>query len=139
MALDTQSKRKLNYLALIAVFLLLAFGAFSVFVVARIAFAYVVPSPNAVTAGRVIHFKPGYRGSQTQCWVSYEVDGKKYTNNRAGCGWRASVGDEVDVLYQTTNPEKSAVDSRMFANLFGLLTLLLVIAAYISIRKFKKL
>lgn len=143
MALNAREKRKIKTAAAIAILILFAIGAFSVFGIGKLAFWLAVPSPTATTKGRVIYYKKGASISRSsretdRCWVSYEVEGKTYTNYGAGCGWTANVGEEVDVIYQTTEPKNSAVDSHLFVNSFGIAGLLMLAGAYLLIRKLRR-
>lgn len=135
-------KGRLLTVLLLVVILMLAVGALMMFVFGRIVFALSVPSPGEITTGRVISYTPGYSTSKYsrtpgECLVSYNVEGKTYYKNGASCGG-ADVGEDVDVLYQTTDPGNSVLDTRANINWIGIVALLLGIAAYFIIRKLKK-
>lgn len=135
-------KTKSVKIIIIAAVLLLAFGAVSFFAFSTLLYNAAVPSPRAVVRGMVIHYQARrtidkYSSERGECWISYEVEGKKYYNRHASCGF-ARDGDTVNVLYQTTDPQNSAVDNRFLGNCSGVVGILLIIFAGWQIRVIKK-
>jgi len=45
--------------------------------------------------------------------VTFFVEEKPHYLNNAPCLWK-DVGDNIGVIYQTTHPDRAAVDNRLF-------------------------
>jgi hypothetical protein len=140
MDIDPNSKRMLTLVSLIIIALALALGSFFVFAVSKYTYAVGVPEPTAVTGGKVSSTKyiPGSRTGHYECSVIFLVEDKPHYINHARCLW-AGVGDEVNVIYQTTHPDRADVDNRLFWDVFGIIGGLLLIVAYVLFRKSGKL
>lgn len=107
-----------------------------------------ISSPTSPTKGKVTGYSPGWSDSQNHresatCIITYQVEGKTY-NNVSTCG--ADIfqsgdrpGDEVEIIYQTTNPSKSYVNRKSFFNFVGILGFPLLIFGWLLIRKGRRM
>ncbi len=123
-------------------------GCFCLFLFSYWVNATRISSPTSTTKGKVTGYTPGWSDSQNRresatCIVTYQVEGKTY-NNVSTCG--ADIfesgdrpGDEVEIIYQTTNPSKSYVNRNSFFNCVAVLGFPLLIFGWLLIRKGKRM
>lgn len=127
-------------LLMIAASAILSLCILLVFAIFKIADAVSVPAPRASTKGKISYYDRGRRSGKygsriSHCWVDYEVAGKTYKKMGASCFAGTEIGDEVDVVYQTTNPENANVDHRTVWNITGIIGLLFGVMSFFLLRK----
>ncbi len=123
-------------------------GCFFLFLFSYWVNATRISSPTSTTKGTVTAYTPGVsrNGSDREsatCIVTYQVEGKTYTRIDT-CGADIFLsgerpGDEVKIIYQTTDPSKSYVNRNSFFNCVGILGLPLLIFGWLLIRKGKRM
>lgn len=138
--LDNKTKTNLYGLLLI----LGGIGCFFIFLFSYGVNATRISSPTATTKGKVTSYSPGWsdalnRRESATCIFTYEVEGKSYNNvNTCGddlFGSGERPGDEVEIIYQTTNPSKSYVNRSSFFNCVAVLGIPLIIFGWLLMKK----
>lgn len=123
-------------------------GCFFLFILGYLANSSKIPAPTAATTGKVITYKPGFSTSDTtwespQCTFAYRVNEKFYTTiNTCGADifpFAERLDDEVEIIYQTTNPSKATVNRQSFFNFVGILGIPFIAFGGLLIRKGKRM
>ncbi len=123
-------------------------GCFCLFLFSYWVNANRVSSPTATTTGKVITSRPSlvisdHSRELSSCSYDYKVEGKNYTI-LSTCGEnifqsRDMPGDEVEIIYQTTNSSKGYVNRNSFFNFVAILGFPLIIFGWLLIRKAKRM
>ena len=116
-------------------------GCFLLFILGLVINTVRIPSPSATTKGTVISRKELISGKsrRADCILAYKVDGETYTIIST-CGANIPMfaemeGDEVEIIYQTTEPSNGTVNRQGFFNFLGVLGIPLIIFGWLLTRK----
>jgi hypothetical protein len=119
-------------------------GCFFVFLFSYWVNANRISSPTSTTKGTVTSYTPGVSRNGTDrqsatCIITYQVEGKTYPRVDT-CGadiflFGERLGDEVEIIYQMTDPSKSYVNRNSFFNFVAILGFPLLIFGWLLMRK----